>query len=128
MLAGLEEEVGRARKMNITVDDDEAYLRCCQLLQEEFQAEEDKFAKLRRKLKISIQTVEEHVDICQGEKAERQKELTIIEEEIKELQVEAGKVNKRHKRIEQLRGEIEQEGAAIESNNLKLQDLKERSY
>lgn len=44
--------------MNIEVDDDEAYLRCCHLLQEEFQAEEDKFAKLRRKLKISIQTVE----------------------------------------------------------------------
>ncbi len=50
--------------MNITVDDDEAYLRCCQLLEEEFQAEEEKFNKTRRKLKISIQTVEEHIEIC----------------------------------------------------------------
>lgn len=128
MLAGLEEEVARARKMNIAVDDDEAYLRCCHLLQEEFQAEEDKFAKLRRKLKISMQTVEEHIDICEGEKAEREKELAIVEEEIKELQVEAGKVNKRHRRIEQLRAEIQQEGASIEASNFKLQDLKERSY
>lgn len=69
MVNGLEDEVAKARRMNIAVDDDEAYLRCCHLLQEEFQAEEDKFAKLRRKLKISIQSLEEHIDVCQGEKA-----------------------------------------------------------
>ena len=61
--------MGRARRMNIELDDDEAYLRCCNLLQEEFQAEEDKFIKMRRKLKISIQSVEEHMDVCSGEKA-----------------------------------------------------------
>lgn len=113
MVTGLEDEVAKARRMNIAVDDDEAYLRCCHLLQEEFQAEEDKFAKLRRKLKISIQTVEEHIDICQGEKDEREKEIAIVEEEIKELQVEAGKINKRQRRAEQLRAEIEQEASAI---------------
>jgi hypothetical protein len=128
VVAGLEEEVGRVRRMNIAIDDDEAYLRCCHLLQEEFQAEEDKFAKLRRKLKLSIQTVEEHIDACEGEKAEREKEVAIVEEEIKELQVEAGKANKRHRRAEQLHAEIEQEANSIEAGNLKLQDLKERSY
>lgn len=64
MVISLDDELTRARRMNISVDDDEAYLKCCQLLQEEFQAEEDKFAKMRRKLKISIQTAEEHIDIC----------------------------------------------------------------
>lgn len=73
MVITLDDELARARKMNITVDDDEAYLRCCSLLQEEFQAEEEKFSKSRRKLKIAIQTAEEHIEICEGEKAEREK-------------------------------------------------------
>jgi hypothetical protein len=103
MVKSLDDELSRARKMNITVDDDEAYLRCCQLLQEEFQAEEDKFGKTRRRLKIGIQTAEEHIDICEGEKAEREKEKAIVEEEIKELEVKIGKVNKRHRRMEQIR-------------------------
>lgn len=37
MVKALDDELAKARKMNITVDDDEAYLRCCQLLEDEFQ-------------------------------------------------------------------------------------------
>jgi hypothetical protein len=39
MLKAIEDELSAARKMNIAVDDDEAYLRCYQLLSEEFQVE-----------------------------------------------------------------------------------------
>ena len=74
MVKSLEDELTRARKMSISVDDDEAYLRCCQLLEEEFQAEEEKFNKIRRKMKIGMQTAEEHLGICEGEKGEKRRQ------------------------------------------------------
>lgn len=88
--------------MNIPVDDDEAYLRCAALLKEEFQSEEEGFVKERRKLRVAIQTVEEHLELCEGEKAERQKEYAILEEQLKDQQASIAKVTKRNRRTEQL--------------------------
>lgn len=128
MVKGLEEELSKARKLNIPVDDDEAYLRCSALLQQEFQEEEDRFAKTRRQLRIAIQTAEEHLEICEGEKAEREKERSILEEELRDLDVEIAKANKRARRAEQLQAETEETSRSIEAGNFKLQGLKEQSF
>jgi len=45
------------------------------MLDEEYETEEGKFAKVRRQLKVAMQTVEEHIEICEAEKKERTQEI-----------------------------------------------------
>ena len=45
------------------------------MLDEEYETEEEKFIKVRRQLKVALQTVEEHIDICEAEKKDRLQEI-----------------------------------------------------
>lgn len=94
--------------MNVDVEDDEAFLRCQALLDEEYTAEEDKFAKLRRKIKVALQSAEEHIEICEAEKKERTQEIEQLKGEIGELEGQESNFGKRVKRRHELREKVEE--------------------
>jgi hypothetical protein len=64
LLQNGEKEASKAQKSGVEMDDDPAYQHCVGLLEEEFQAEEQRFGKIRRKLKVSLQSVDEHLELC----------------------------------------------------------------
>ena len=57
MLKSSDDEIERAKKQKIDVENDEAFLHCQGMLDEEYETEEGKFTKVRRQLKVAMQTV-----------------------------------------------------------------------
>ena len=94
------------------------------MLDEEYETQEGKFAKVRRQLKVAMQTVEEHIQICQNEKKERAEEIEKIKLEIEDLEGEEANFGKKAKRKHDIREKIEEYERQIEAASVRLQAAK----